>query len=221
MGLEKSVKALLVIKKKAIALIAAMLLIMLVISMALGSLNINYSDITFNIEMFILLLFSVYPTYKYMINHLMSIGAMRKTIYVANIIVDIGIAIIVSIIQSIIFIINNKGTKIFSFDAYGFIGKGIINYISLGELWIYQLLIFIGIIFISMIINVLFLNEKNKNLAILFLATIYFAITVIYILFLSMIKVDVLKDGILQIILGVLSILALIWGWRILKKADI
>lgn len=43
----------------------------------------------------------------------------------------------------------------------------------------------------------------------------------LYILFLSIIKVDVLKAGILQTILGVLSIIALIWGWRILKKADI
>lgn len=72
-----------------------------------------------------------------------------------------------------------------------------------------------------MIINVLFLNEKNKNLAILLFTTVYFTITVIYILFLSIIKVDVLKAGILQIILGVLSIIALIWGWRILKKTDI
>lgn len=92
MQLRKSIKVLLMIKKKILICIGVLLLIMV-----LGNLFFKYNDAILITEIIIITIFSTWPSYKYI-----TIGGItRKAAFLANVILNLGLCFILYFIQII------------------------------------------------------------------------------------------------------------------------
>jgi|GEM_PF-4807117 len=112
MGLRKSIKVLLIIKKNFLICIGIFLLIMV-----LGNLYFKYDDVIFITEVIIITIFSIWPSYKYI-----TVGGIsRRNIFLSNLILDVCLCFILYIIQ----IISCQGSieyrSIFIFLSLAFI----------------------------------------------------------------------------------------------------
>lgn len=182
MGLRKSIKALLMIKKKFLIFICVFLLIMV-----LGNLYFGYNNWIFITEIIIITIFSVWPSYKYI-----TIGGVtRKNIFLANIILDIGLCFILYTTQIII----NKGSMEYK-----------------------SIFIFLILAFITIFMSILFEEQKEGTAIVLLINYIIFMM--LYFIPVIIFKSSYFRQCTIETIFFIISILSLIWGWRVFKNAD-
>lgn len=184
MGLRKSIKALLIIKKKVLIYISVLLLIMF-----LGNLLFKNNTAILITEIILITIFSAWPSYKYITTG----GITRKDAFLANVILNLGLSFILYFIQIV----------------------------SLQDSMDYKsVFIFLTIAFIAMFIGVLFeVQSKERAGLILFLYYIIFMLLYFFpvIIFKSSFSIQCIVEAIFFII----SVLSLIWGWKVLKNHDI
>lgn len=183
MGLKKSIRALLMIKKKFLICIGIFVLIMV-----LGSLYFKYDNVIFMTDIIIITIFSAWPSYKYITVG----GVTRKNVLLANAILDVCVCFILYIIEIII---------------YG----GSTDYKSI--------FIFLNLAFITMFMNILFEEQKESTALVLLINYIIFML--LYFFPVIIFKSSYFRQGIIETIFFIMSVLLLIWGWRILKNQDI
>lgn len=183
MGLRKSIKALLIIKKKFLIFIGIFLL-----SMVLGNLYFRYNNWIFITEIIIITIFSAWPSYKYITMG----GIARKNIFLANVILNVCLCSILYIVQ----IISSKGSMDYK-----------------------SMFIFLILAFIAMVMNILFQQRKEGIALVLFINYIIFMM--LYFFPVIIFKSSSFRQCIIEAIFFIMSILSLIWGWRVLKNQDL
>lgn len=183
MVLRKSIKILLMIKKKNFIYISVLLLIMF-----LGNLFFKNNNVILITETIIITIFSAWPSYKYITTG----GITRKNAFLANVILNLCLCSILYFIQ----IISLRGSA-----DYG------------------SILIFLTIAFSAMFISILF-EVQGKEKAGLSLFLYYIIFMILYVFPVIIFKSSFILQYFLESIIFMISILSLIWGWKILKDQD-
>lgn len=182
MGLRKSIKTLLIIKKRFMIFVGVFLLIM-----GFASLCFGYNNWIFITEIIIITIFSAWPSYKYI-----TIGGItRKNVFLANIILDVVLCFILYAIQIIIY-------------------EGSMDYKSI--------FIFLILAFITIFMNSLF-GEQKEGTAIVLLIN-YIIFMMLYLFPVIIFKSSSFRQCTIEAIFFIISILSLIWGWKVFKNAD-
>lgn len=181
-GLRKSIKVLLMIKKKILICVGILFFIMV-----LESLCFEYNNWIFITEVIIVTIFSVWPSYKYI-----TIGGIsRKNVFLANVILNVGLCFTLYIAQIIIY-------------------KGSIDYRCI--------FIFLILAFITMFMSILFQEQKESTALVLIINYIIFML--LYFFPVIIFKSSFFRQCLIEFIFFIISILSLIWGWRVFKNAD-
>lgn len=184
MELRKSIKALLMIKKKTLICIGVLLLIIV-----LENLFFKYNNAILMTEIIIITIFSAWPSYKYITTG----GITRKDAFLANVILNLGLCFILYFIQII----------------------------SLQDSEDYQsIFIFLTIAFIAMFISILF-EVQSKEKAVLILFLYYMIFMFLYFFIVIIFKSGFILQCFFEIVIFIISVLSLIWGWKVLKNHDI